>query len=681
MPRRRFVSLWLMFALLLPLVAAEFPMSAHVAASTPSFALSQFERVWSRTDRPVAQGAVSRSWLWGPQPGEVRTEPFDGALGGTRTVQYFDKARMEANPAVTDPADPWSTTTGLLVVELVSGRVQVGPNSYETRTPAAVPVAGDAVAQASDDTPLYSSFRQVASLPGMPDRRVPSSVGSSVLATINKTGVVGALQSSEVRYTAYAQETGHNIPDVFERFMQTRGLVSEDGTLREGALFDPVYVLGYPITEAYWATVAIDGVPTRVLLQLYQRRALTYIPSFAPEWQVQMGNVGQHYYTWRYTTPAAPTATPNPTAAPRPGANDTFLHIEGSKFYYRGEPVRLKGTNYWRSDRAGVNTWAEWDGSKVWQELQKARELGMNTVRIGIPYDTPMGMDVVWGEGCDRRPDKCSEVRGDLVNLMTQFLQLAAEHGMKVMFVPFDWSDSFPEVGTTEYRRQVNYLRAVVGPFANDDRVFAWDLHNEPENYNSWRLQGPARVVAWTEDIAREVRAIDKMHPLTVGVASYETMWLDAGGKKLLDVVDFVGFHSYEAGGLSGQIAETKRRTGKPILLGEMGWPSGPGRLSSPQARYDEATQQFLYQAMIRDVAANDIAGLIQWTLWDQPLGNPNHYIEPTIQAWFGLVRLDGTFKPAAGDFRDSYKVPLLPSTTKTDVPLTLPGGAVAPRP
>jgi hypothetical protein len=115
--------------------------------------------------------------------------------------------------------------------------------------------------------------------------------------------------------------------------------------------------------------------------------------------------------------------------------------------------------------------------------------------------------------------------------------------------------------------------------------------------------------------------------------------------------------------------------------LGEMGWRSGPGRLSTSRARYDEATQQFLYQAMIRDVAANDIAGMIQWTLWDQPLGNPNHYIDPTIQAWFGLVRLDGTFKPAAGDYRDSYKVPLLPSTTKTDVPLTLPGGAVAPRP
>lgn len=656
-----------------------FARGAPSAASAPSFGLSQFEQVWSRTDGPVAQGAVSRSWLWGPQPGEVRAEPFAGAPGGTRTVQYFDKARMEANPAVTDPSDPWSTTTGLLVVELVSGRAQVGPASYETRTPAAVPVAGDAVSQAGDDTPLYSSFREVASLPGGPERSVRASIGSPVLGTINRAGVVGALPGSEVRYTAYSPETGHNIPDVFERFMQSRGLVNERGRLQEGALFDPVYALGYPITEAYWATVAIEGKPTRVLVQLYQRRVLTYIPNFSPEWQVQMGNVGQHYFTWRYTTAATPTASPTATPVPRPGLNDTFLHIQGSKFYYRGEPVRLKGTNYWRSDRPGVNTWGEWNGPQVWLELQKARELGMNAVRIGLPYDTPMGMDVVWGEGCEGRPDRCSEARGTLPNHMTQFLQLASEHGMKVLFVLFDWSDSFPELGTAEYRRQVNYLRAIVGPFAEDDRVMGWDLRNEPENYKNWRLQGPARVVAWTEDIAREVRAIDRRHPLTVGVASYQTMWLDTGGKQLLDIVDFVGFHSYEAGGLSGQIAETKKRTGKPILLGEMGWPTGPARLSTPRARYDEATQQFLYQAMIRDVAANDIAGMMQWTLWDHPLGNPNHYIEPTIQAWFGLVRLDGTFKPAAGDFRDSYQVPLLPSTTKTNVPLTLPGGVVAP--
>src|SRR5688572_28032252 len=27
---------------------------------------------------------------------------------------------------------------------------------------------------------------------------------------------------------------------------------------------------------------------------------LSYIPSFSPEWCLQMGNIGAHYYDWRY---------------------------------------------------------------------------------------------------------------------------------------------------------------------------------------------------------------------------------------------------------------------------------------------------------------------------------------------------------------------------------------------
>jgi len=30
------------------------------------------------------------------------------------------------------------------------------------------------------------------------------------------------------------------------------------------------------------------------------QRVLTYTPSNPAGWQVEMGNVGRHYYTWRY---------------------------------------------------------------------------------------------------------------------------------------------------------------------------------------------------------------------------------------------------------------------------------------------------------------------------------------------------------------------------------------------
>ncbi|HUS14475.1 MAG TPA: cellulase family glycosylhydrolase [Chloroflexia bacterium] len=648
------------------LTSIQSPTSSGAAA--PVFATPAFEQVWSHADLPVAQARAARSWLWGPQAGVARDEPF---ATGTRQVQYFDKARMEVNAAAA-AGSQWQVTTGLLVVELVSGRLQLGPDTYETRAPADVPVAGDATVPAdlAAGTPLYRSFRDVASLPGGPDRRVPAATGNPVLATIDRAGQVGATADAGVRYGAYASETGHNIPDVFARFMATQDLIWEGGALRTGALLDPVYVLGYPISEAYWAIVPVEGRPTRVLVQLYQRRVLTYIPSFNAAWQVQMGNVGQHYYTWRYNT----AVTPPPTAGPLPGTGDTFVHVSGNQFTYQGRPVRLKGTNFWLHTHAFVGTWQFWNGPVARDELAKAHELGVNTIRIGLPYDNEYTRETVWGPGCGNEGARCTTVRGRITNQMTQLLQIAASYDMKVLFTLFEWDDNFPAPGVGEYERQVSYLRGIVGPFANDDRVLGWDLHNEPENYAVWtdpRRKGAVNV--WAANMAAVVHGLDAQHPVTIGMGEVSNLWASSDGPSLLDSVDFASFHTYDAGALHAQTAAAAVHTSKPLLLEEMGWPTGPPELSRPEATYDEATQQFLYRTMLDEAASGPLAGVIQWTLQDNPLGTPTHYIKPTYESWFGLVRLDGSFKPAATDFRDRYPVPPLPSRTHTDVPLTRP--------
>ena len=122
---------------------------------------------------------------------------------------------------------------------------------------------------------------------------------------------------------------GHNIPDVFWDFMNQRGPVqvsSPRGTTSAGAqgeggepaegsgssavmqtvpiaedtILDWEVDLGYPITEPYWTNVKIRGASKWVLVQAFQRRVLTYVADNPPGWQVEMGNVGRHYYDWRY---------------------------------------------------------------------------------------------------------------------------------------------------------------------------------------------------------------------------------------------------------------------------------------------------------------------------------------------------------------------------------------------
>jgi uncharacterized protein YkwD len=56
------------------------------------------------------------------------------------------------------------------------------------------------------------------------------------------------------------------------------------------------------------------------LFQVFERRVLTYNPANSPGFRVEMGNVGQHYYRWRYENPPS-NNTPTPTATDAPANN------------------------------------------------------------------------------------------------------------------------------------------------------------------------------------------------------------------------------------------------------------------------------------------------------------------------------------------------------------------------
>jgi hypothetical protein len=105
--------------------------------------------------------------------------------------------------------------------------------------------------------------------------------------------------------------------------MTSTGTVYEDGAYTTDLLFpNAFYATGFPISEAYWANVKVAGAYQDVLLQCFERRCLTYTPGNQTGWQVEAGNVGQHYERWRYpdgipTTPT-PTATPTTTPTPAP---------------------------------------------------------------------------------------------------------------------------------------------------------------------------------------------------------------------------------------------------------------------------------------------------------------------------------------------------------------------------
>lgn len=285
MRRRRTWSLLLTSLVAISLVNWTTPAGTANAASPEGFADSQIRSVWQRDDGPVASGAVQRPWLWGPGPFHTDYEPYTETPNGNHLVQYFDKGRLEINDPGGDKGSSWYVTSGLLVKEMVSGAAQVGDHELYRIGPAGIPVAGD---ENATQTPTYATF---AGLTG----RAQSRDGQVVNSLLGANGQVIMLQATPTQVTAarYEQASGHNWASVFWQFVTSAS---------RPARFDWLRTLGYPITEPYWVNTTVSGKSRVVLVQLFERRVLTYNPSNPDSTKVEMGNVGRHYYTWRYKT-------------------------------------------------------------------------------------------------------------------------------------------------------------------------------------------------------------------------------------------------------------------------------------------------------------------------------------------------------------------------------------------
>lgn len=265
------------------------------AAAPP--ANEAFQRIWERTERPVAEQATSRTWMWGPRAttGPI-AEPYAEAPDGYRQVQYFDKTRMEINNPLADPASSWFVTNGLLAKEMITGEVQVGHLTSIDVGPANSQVAGDR----HPDTPTYQTLSHLLDDPAR-------ETGVAIATRLRRDGAGYALEEGPelgtfgVESSYYVPETDHTIAQPFWEFMNSSGLVFENGINIHGRLFgDPFFATGFPITEAYWVNVPVAGEWQDVLLQCFERRCLTYTPGNPEGWQVEAGNIGLHYHQFRY---------------------------------------------------------------------------------------------------------------------------------------------------------------------------------------------------------------------------------------------------------------------------------------------------------------------------------------------------------------------------------------------
>jgi hypothetical protein len=285
-------------------------MMLIVPAAAEPIATNFFYATWSWTDRPVQDQAVNRTWMWGPEAySDAFLEQYSDSPNGARLVQYYDTSRMEISKP-NEPHGPWYITNGLLVTELVSGQLQLGDDDFEQLEPAAINVVGDAI----QNRPItYAHLQTLLDAP-------PAAEGAPLhyRAEVTTDGTLATYIDDErgpqgLTAGHYEPVTNHTVATPFWEFMTASGvtygysILFNDGAYTDGPLFEnPYYATGFPITEAYWTLAPVNGELRDVLFQCFQRRCLTYTPANPDGWKVEAGNVGQHYYRWRYGEHTSP---------------------------------------------------------------------------------------------------------------------------------------------------------------------------------------------------------------------------------------------------------------------------------------------------------------------------------------------------------------------------------------
>lgn len=284
------------------------------------------------------------------------------------------------------------------------------------------------------------------------------------------------------------------------------------------------------------------------------------------------------------------------TAAPALCAEPAARWSEEKAAAWQRETGWMVGCNF--SPSTAINQLEMWqadsfDPATIERELAWAQSLGFNSVRVYLHH-------LLWEQ----------DPKGFL-DRIDRFLAIADRHGIGVMLVLFDscW-DPFPRLGKqrdpkpglhnsgwvqspgaevlkdpARHDGLKPYVLGVVGRFAKDHRVHAWDVWNEPDNTNrsSYGSQEPANKVELMLPLLKKAfawcREAGPKQPLTSGV--WIGTWPDPEKLSPTEQVqlgqsDVISFHSYAPLAELNECIKNLRRYNRPLLCTEyMARPNG----------------------------------------------------------------------------------------------------------
>lgn len=253
-----------------------------------------FQQRWQQHDQLVAAGQANRSWTWGPAAltPVLREQEYipETSEWRERQVQYFDKGRMEINNPEADPSSLWYVTSGRLPIDLMLAQTKYRP-FWQWK---------DAYITAIGDPGHFPSYLDLQPLYENPGRSRPERLNRPTTDMLEPDLSISHFEDYRQDPATILRQGQNNqlVPQAFIDFMNQQGPMLRNGRRVNGQIYDPLYIFGLPMTPAVWVRAQVGGVQRPVLFQVFERRVLSYTPSNPAAFQVEMGNVGAHYYEW-----------------------------------------------------------------------------------------------------------------------------------------------------------------------------------------------------------------------------------------------------------------------------------------------------------------------------------------------------------------------------------------------
>jgi hypothetical protein len=314
----------------------------------------------------------------------------------------------------------------------------------------------------------------------------------------------------------------------------------------------------------------------------------------------------------------------------------------------------IVGSNYVPVD--AINQLEMWQAdtfnpAQIDKELGWAQGLGMNTMRVFLH-------DLLWQQDPDGFKKR-----------IDTFLTIADRHHIKPVFVIFDscW-DPQPRLGPQhppipgvhnsgwvqspgtaslenpkDYPRLEAYVKGIVGAFATDKRVLAWDLWNEPDNGGGGdyvKEEAPnknALVEVLIPQVFAWARSAHPIQPLTSGVwtgdwSSLATM--TPVGRIQIQQSDIISFHNYGWPEDFEHHVQMLRQYNRPLLCTEY---MARGAGSTFDTILPIASREHV-GAINWGFVAGKTQTYLPWDSWKRP------YVEDQPTVWFhDVFHADGT--------------------------------------